>query len=93
VRTEPIRHLGPIDRTGVPSQVRQTTDLQEYSYPYEYVAAGPSRVTRKDGIHQCVHCDTAGPDAAYTYCVNCGSISCDSHVKSERLEGTPVCTG
>ena len=74
-------------------QVRQTTDLREYSYPYEYFAAGPSRVTKEDGIHQCVHCDTAGTDATYTFCANCGSINCDSHIKSERLEGTPVCIG
>ncbi|WP_144922371.1 restriction endonuclease [Halorubrum salsamenti] len=74
-------------------QVRQTTELQEYAYPYEYFAAGPSRVTTEDGIHQCVHCDTAGDDTTYTYCANCGSINCDSHIKTERLEGTPVCTG
>ena len=74
-------------------QVRHTTDLQEYSYPYEYFAAGPSRVTSEDGIPQCVHCDTAGTDNAYTYCANCGSINCDSHIKTERLEDTPVCTG
>jgi restriction endonuclease Mrr len=72
-------------------QVRHTTDLQEYSYPYEYFAAGPSRVTSEDGIHQCVHCDTTGTDN--TYCANCGSINCDSHIKTERLEETPVCTG
>jgi len=74
-------------------QVRHTTELGEYSYPYEYFAAGPSRVTSEDGIHQCVHCDTAGADATYTFCANCGSINCDSHIKTERLEGTPVCTG
>ena len=74
-------------------QVRHTTDLGEYSYPYEYFAAGPSRVTKEDGIHQCVHCDTAGTDATYTFCTNCGSINCDSHIKTERLEQTPVCTG
>jgi restriction endonuclease Mrr len=74
-------------------QVRHTTDLQEYSYPYEYFAAGPSRVTSEDGIHQCVHCDTTGTDNTYTYCANCGSINCDSHIKTERLEETPVCTG
>ncbi|UPV73950.1 restriction endonuclease [Halorussus limi] len=73
--------------------VRHTTDLQEYSYPYEYFAAGPSRVTSEDGIHQCVHCGTNGANNAYTYCANCGSINCDSHIKTERLEGTPVCTG
>ena len=74
-------------------QVRHTTDLQEYSYRYEYFAAGPSRVTSEDGIHQCVHCDTVGTDNTYTYCTNCGSINCDSHIKTERLEDTPVCTG
>ena len=74
-------------------QVRHTTDLQEYSYPYEYFAAGPSRVASEDGIHQCVHCDTTGTDNTYTYCANCGSINCDSHIKTERLEDTPVCTG
>ncbi|WP_178915495.1 restriction endonuclease [Natronomonas gomsonensis] len=73
--------------------VRHTTDLQAYSYPYEYFAAGPSRVTSEDGIHQCVHCDTAGTDNTYTFCANCGSINCDSHIETERLEGTPVCTG
>jgi len=74
-------------------QVRHTTDLQKYSYPYEYFAAGPSRVTSEDGIHQCVHCDTTGTTNTYTYCANCGSINCDSHIKTERLEETPVCTG
>ncbi|MFC7116639.1 restriction endonuclease [Natronoarchaeum sp. GCM10025703] len=74
-------------------QVRHTTDLQEYSYPYEYFAAGPSRVASEDELHQCVHCDTAGTDNTYTYCANCGSINCDSHIKTERREETPVCTG
>jgi len=74
-------------------QVRHTTKLEGYSYPYKYFAAGPSRVTSEDGIHQCVHCDTSGTDTTYTFCANCGSISCDSHSKTERLEGTPVCTG
>jgi len=66
-------------------EVRHTTDLQEYTYPYEYYAAGPSRVTAEDGIHRCVHCDTSGVDEPYTYCPNCGAISCDSHSKTERL--------
>jgi len=48
--------------------IRHTTDLQEYTYPYEYYAAGPSRVTAEDGIHRCVHCDTSGIDETYTYC-------------------------
>lgn len=74
-------------------QVRHTTELHEYAYPYEYFAAGPSRVTNEDGIHRCVHCETAGTSNEYTYCANCGSINCDSHIENERLEGTPVCTG
>jgi restriction endonuclease Mrr len=74
-------------------EVRQTTRLHEYSYPYEYYVAGPSRVTREDGIHRCVHCDTAGSDGTYTHCVNCGAIACGSHIRAERLEDEPVCTG
>jgi restriction endonuclease Mrr len=74
-------------------QVRFTTDLQQYTYPYECYTAGPSRVTVEDGFHRCVHCETSGTGATYTYCANCGSISCPSHTKTERLEGTPICTG
>jgi restriction endonuclease Mrr len=81
-----------IDAVYLPD-VRQTTDLQGYSYPLEYYAAGPSRVTVEDGVHRCVHCDTAGADGDYTYCANCGSINCGSHTKTERLENEPVCTG
>ena len=74
-------------------EVRQTVDIGDYSYPYEYFAAGPSRITREDGIHQCVQCDTTGTDTTYTYCANCGSVNCSEHIKTERLEDTPVCTG
>jgi restriction endonuclease Mrr len=74
-------------------EVRQTTELQEYTHPYEYYAAGPSRVTVEDGIHRCVHCETSDGDETYTYCPNCGAIACDSHSKTERLEEEPVCTG
>ena len=73
--------------------IRQTTDLGEYTYPYEYYAAGPSRVTTEDGLHRCVHCETAGTDETYTYCENCGAIACSDHIKTERLTGEPVCTG
>lgn len=72
--------------------IRQTTRLQEYTYPYEYYAAGPSRVTIEDGIHRCVQCGDEDT-TSFTYCGNCGSINCPSHTKTERLEGTPVCTG
>jgi len=81
-----------IDAVYLPD-VRHSVQLQEYSYPYQYFAAGPSRVTTEDGIHQCVHCETRGAGETYTYCANCGSISCDKHVKTERLEQEPVCTG
>ena len=50
-------------------------------------------MTAEDGIHRCVHCDASGVDETYTYCLNCGAIACSSHIKSERLEGEPVCTG
>jgi restriction endonuclease Mrr len=73
--------------------VRQTIELGEYSYPYEYYAAGPSRVTIEDGIRRCVHCETGDADETYTYCTNCGAIACGSHTRTERLEATPVCTG
>jgi len=74
-------------------EIRHTTELLEYSYPYEYYAAGPSRKTIEDGIHRCVHCETNGVDETYTYCPNCGAIACDTHIETERLEGEPVCTG
>jgi restriction endonuclease Mrr len=74
-------------------EVRQTTELHEYAYPYEYYAAGPSRVTAEDGVHRCVHCETGGGDETYTYCSNCGAVACDSHSRTERLEREPVCTG
>ena len=74
-------------------EVRQTTDLQQYSYPYEYYAVGPSRVTREDGIHRCVHCEADDSDETYTYCSNCGAIACNSHIKTERMKQEPVCTG
>lgn len=74
-------------------EVRQTTKLQEYSYPYEYYAAGPSRVTRENDIQRCVHCETDDSANAHTYCPNCGAIACGDHVKTERVTQDPVCTG
>jgi restriction endonuclease Mrr len=74
-------------------EIRQTTELLEYTYPYAYFAAGPSRVTSEDGIHRCVHCETDGIDGTYTYCPNCGAVACTGHSKTERLAGEPVCTG
>jgi len=48
-----------IDAVYLPD-VRHSVQLQNDSYPYQYFAAGPSRVTTGDGIHQCVHCKTSG---------------------------------
>jgi restriction endonuclease Mrr len=73
--------------------IRQTVHLGEYVHSYEYYAAGPSRVTTEDGIHRCDQCQTSGQNTTYTYCENCGSINCPDHIKTERLEGRPVCTG
>ncbi|WP_222919483.1 restriction endonuclease [Natrinema sp. SYSU A 869] len=72
--------------------VRQTTRLQQYSYPYQYYVAGPSRITTEDGIHRCVHCDDESA-STFTYCDHCGSINCETHIQTERLEKDPVCTG
>lgn len=81
-----------IDPVYVP-HVRSRLSLGEYDYRYEYYTAGPSRATTRDDLRECVHCGIDGADATYTYCPNCGSINCDDHTKTERLEGEPVCTG
>jgi restriction endonuclease Mrr len=67
--------------------------LGEYRYPYECYVAGPSHTTIEDGIRECVHCDTSGRDETYTFCANCGAINCGNHIKTERIEQEPVCTG
>ncbi len=73
-------------------RVRATTQLLEYEYEFTWDAAGPTHRTVTDGIRRCVHCgDTA--DNTYTFCANCGSISCTDHIETERLVGEPVCTG
>lgn len=85
--------IGSIQPLYLP-RVEATIELGEYHHRYEYDAAGERYVVRDDGIHSCDHCDTAGKNAAtYTYCDNCGSIACRSHVRTERLVGDPVCTG
>ncbi|MHC3436511.1 restriction endonuclease [Natrialbaceae archaeon A-gly3] len=83
-----IRSIDPVYVPHVTSRL----SLGEYDYRYAYYAAGPSRTTTEDEIHQCVHCGEESADS-YTYCENCGSINCLEHTKTERLEGEPVCTG
>ncbi|MFC6724336.1 restriction endonuclease [Halobium palmae] len=72
-------------------RVLSRTRLKDYEYSLEYYAAGPSRATIENGIGRCVHCD--GTRLKHTYCDNCGSVNCRRHIKTERLEGDPVCTG
>lgn len=71
--------------------VRSRCRLGEYEYRFAYYSAGPSRVSTTDDFVSCVHCDD--DVNRRTYCPNCGSINCPDHTRTERLEGTPVCTG
>lgn len=68
------------------------TSIMEYSYNYKYLATPDKHITREDGIHKCIQCGSTG-GSVYTFCKNCGSINCDSHIKTERIEDSPVCTG
>lgn len=73
-------------------KLRSNTDFGSYNYTYEYLAAGPSRKVTENEIHRCVQCGDAD-SSTYTYCKNCSSINCPSHIKTERLIEEPVCTG
>ncbi|WP_267641324.1 restriction endonuclease [Haloarchaeobius amylolyticus] len=73
-------------------QVTQVVSLGEYDHPVEYAAAGAARETITSPA-RCVHCGEDAGGETYTHCANCGSINCTSHTKTERLEGTPICTG
>ncbi len=68
-----------------------TTRLGEYEYGHAFATNGGTRVTVEDAFGTCVHCRDA--DDPITYCVNCGSLNCTTHVREERLVGEPVCTG
>ena len=81
-----------IDPVYVP-KVSIEAQLGEYRYPYECYVAGPSHTTIEDGIRECVQCATSDRDETYTFCENCGSINCESHTKTERVEQEPICTG
>lgn len=75
-------------------EVSSQTELQDYSYTLSYYAAGAQREITDDSIRRCVHC---GKDRwwsrSFTYCDNCGSINCRYHIKTERIEGEPICSG
>ncbi len=70
-----------------------TTRLGEYEYEYDhaFAANGDARVTVTDPFDACVHRTDSGDPI--TYCANCGSLSCDAHVREGRLVGEPVCIG
>jgi len=74
-------------------RIETTVELGGYTHGYEYDAGGERYTTRSDNVRRCVHCSTADAESAYTYCENCGSISCGEHTETERLTGEPVCTG
>ncbi len=64
-------------------------ELGEYDYVHGYLTGERGSVVTTGAFEDCVHCGGAGP---LTYCDNCGSINCDDHIETERLEGDPVCT-
>jgi restriction endonuclease Mrr len=74
-------------------RIELSTDLQSYTYSLSYNAAGSSREIDTDRVRRCVQCGTTAEDETYTYCENCGSINCRTHIHTERLIQKPVCTG
>lgn len=75
-------------------EVSSQTKIQGNTYTLSYYADGSSREIVDDGIRRCVHC---GEDKwwarSFTYCENCGSINCRIHIKTERVEREPICSG
>ena len=73
-------------------RIRANVEVGDYDYPYEWYETTTAKKVTEDGVHRCVQCGESDDDT-YTFCRNCGSINCSSHIKTERLEGEPVCTG
>ena len=73
-------------------RIRANVEVQDYDYPYEWYETTTAKQVTEDGVRRCVQCGDSDADA-YTFCDNCGSINCPNHIKTERLEGEPVCTG
>lgn len=71
-------------------RIRSQTRLKEYTYLFEYDSAGSNRHVIENGIARCVHCGWSW--TTLTYCDNCGSVNCWRHTRTERVEGTPICT-
>jgi restriction endonuclease Mrr len=74
-------------------RVEASVELGGYEHGLAYDAAGPRRAIRRDAVRRCVHCGASGEGETYTYCENCGSVSCEAHTETERLTGEVVCTG
>lgn len=74
-------------------QLQFSVTFGEYRHGYEAYIAGRSHVTGEDDVRRCVHCGTSTAEKIDTSCANCGSLTCESHTRTERLEGTPGCTG
>ena len=81
-----IDSLRPIYVPGIDARF----ELGEYAYEHGYFTAGRDSVVANEAFDDCVHC---GGDGSLTYCANCGSVNCDDHIQTERVEGNPVCTG
>ena len=74
-------------------RVDVAVELGGYVHRYRYDAAGGRHRPHVDEVRRCVHCESEDGRGSYTYCDNCGSISCETHAKTERLTGEPICTG
>jgi restriction endonuclease Mrr len=84
-----VNYVSPVY---VPKVSSQTT-IQDNAYTLSYYAVGSSRKIIYDDIRRCTHCDGDKWWAnSFTYCDNCGSISCRKHIKTERLENKPICS-
>ncbi|QSG01285.1 restriction endonuclease [Natranaeroarchaeum sulfidigenes] len=81
-----IRSLHPVYVPAVDARL----ELGEYAYQHSYLTADRDTVVMDGAFGHCVHC---GGDGLLTYCENCGSVNCDDHIETERLDGAPVCTG
>lgn len=73
-------------------RIRANVEIEDYDYPYEWYESTSNKKVAEDGIQRCIQCGE-GDDDTYTFCENCGSINCSSHIKTERVEEDPVCTG
>lgn len=72
-------------------KIKSQASIKRYNYGYECYTAGSDILVDRNDLSQCVHCGS--DQGKITFCENCGSLNCSSHIKTERLEKEPVCTG